>query len=94
LDEPIVESAVWGVLALACLGVSLWQRDRVLGQSSLLVFAAAAAKVLLYDLGEAPPLIRIVSLVVLGVTFYVGGLWYQRMLAVGRDAPMQDSGCA
>ena len=46
LDERIVESAVWGVLALACLGLSLWQRDRALGQSSLLVFAAAAAKVL------------------------------------------------
>ena len=48
--------------------------------------------VVLYDLGGASPLMRIVSLVVLGVTFYVGGLWYQRMLAVGRDAAKQDSG--
>ena len=92
LDERIVESAVWGVLALTCLGLSLWQRDRALGQSSLLVFAAAAAKVLLYDLGGASPLTRIVSLAVLGVTFYVGGLWYQRMLAVGRDTTKQASG--
>jgi uncharacterized membrane protein len=46
------------------------------------VFAAAAGKVLLYDLGGASPLARIVSLVVLGITFYVGGLLYQRMLAV------------
>lgn len=82
LDERIVESVTWGVVALACLGLSLWQRDRLLGQSSLFVFAAAAAKVLLFDLGGASPLTRIVSLVALGVTFYIGGLLYQRMLAV------------
>jgi uncharacterized membrane protein len=60
--------------------LSLWQRDRVLGQSSLLMFGATAVKVLLYDLGGASPLTRIISLVVLGVTFYAGGLLYQRML--------------
>lgn len=81
LGERIIESVAWGVLALACLGLSLWQRDRVLGQSSLLVFGATAVKVLLYDLGGASPLTRIISLVILGVTFYIGGLLYQRMLA-------------
>ena len=83
LHEPIVESTAWGLLALACLGLSLWQRDRLLGQSSLLVFGATAGKVLLYDLSGAPPMGRIVSLVVLGVTFYVGGMLYQRMLGAG-----------
>ena len=86
LDERIVESVAWGVLALGCLGLSLWQRDRLLGQSSLFVFGAAAGKVLLYDLGGASPLARIISLVALGVTFYVGGLLYQRMLAVGQKS--------
>ncbi len=83
LDERIVESTAWGLLALACLGLSLWQRDRVLGQSSLLVFGAAAVKVMLYDLGGASPLARIISLVVLGITFYVGGLLYQRLQVAG-----------
>ncbi|MGH8661213.1 MAG: DUF2339 domain-containing protein [Burkholderiales bacterium] len=83
LDEGIVESTAWGVIALACLGLSLWQHDRALAQSSLLVFGAAAVKVLLYDLGGASPLTRIVSLVVLGVTFYLGGLLYQRLVAAG-----------
>ena len=80
----IVQSAAWGVLALACLGVSLARHDRLLGQSSLLVFAATAGKVLLYDLSGAPPVARIVSLVVLGVTFYFGGLLYQKMLGAER----------
>jgi len=83
LDERIVESAAWGLLALACLGLSLWQRDRLLGQSSLLVFGAAAVKVMLYDLGGASPMARIISLVVLGITFYIGGLLYQRLQAAG-----------
>jgi uncharacterized membrane protein len=81
LDERIVESTAWGLIALTCLGLSLWQSDRLLGQSSLLVFGAAAAKVMLYDLGNASPMARIVSLVVLGVTFYIGGMLYQRLPA-------------
>lgn len=79
IDERIVESAAWGVIALVCLGISLWQSDKLVGQSSLLVFGAAAVKVMLYDLGNASPMARIISLVVLGVTFYIGGLLYQRL---------------
>lgn len=85
LDVPIVQSTAWGLLALACLGISMWRNNRMLGQSSLLVFGATAAKVLLYDLSGAPPLARIISLVVLGLTFYVGGMLYQR-LSTTRDA--------
>jgi uncharacterized membrane protein len=85
VGERIVESTVWGIIALVCLGVSLWQRDRVLGQTSLFVFGAAAVKVLLYDLGGASPTTRIISLVVLGVTFYLGGLLYQRVMAASRE---------
>lgn len=81
LGAPIVVSTAWGVLALACLGISMGRSDRLLGQSSLWVFGATAGKVLLYDLRGAQPLARIISLVVLGVTFYVGGMFYQRLAA-------------
>jgi hypothetical protein len=74
----IVQSAARASSHWPASSVSLARRDRLLGQSSLLVFAAATAgKVLLYDLSGAPPVARIVSLVVLGVTFYFGGLLYQ-----------------
>ncbi|TMH70450.1 MAG: DUF2339 domain-containing protein [Betaproteobacteria bacterium] len=79
LDTRIVESTAWALLALACLGIAWAQRDRLLGQSSLLLFGATAAKVMLYDLSGAPPVARIISLVVLGVAFYAGGLLYQRI---------------
>lgn len=57
------------------------KNNRVLGQSSLLVFGATAGKVLLHDLSGSPPLARIISLVVLGLTFYVGGMLYQKLVA-------------
>lgn len=86
VDAPIVVSTAWGLLALACLGISIWRSDRMLGQSSLLVFGATAGKVLLYDLSGAQPLARIISLVVLGATFYVGGMFYQRLTGVRNTA--------
>lgn len=80
IDEPIVQSATWAVVAMACLGLAFRGRERALGQSSLVFFGAAAVKVLLFDLDGAHPLWRIASLVVLGVMFYGGGMLYQRMV--------------
>jgi uncharacterized membrane protein len=81
LHDHFLQSVAWGLLALGCLGLSLARRDRDLGQSSLFVFGATAVKVLLYDLSGAPPIARIIGLIVLGVTFYVGGMLYQRTTA-------------
>ncbi|HWO56104.1 MAG TPA: DUF2339 domain-containing protein [bacterium] len=78
-DSRFVVSIVWGLLAVAALVISMTTGDRRLGRSSLLVFAAFAAKVLLFDLSGTAPLVRIGCLVVLGVTLYVGGLLYQRI---------------
>lgn len=73
------------LLAVGCIGFSLRFSDKLLGQSSLAVFAATAGKVLLYDLSGASPVTRIIGLVVLGVTFYFGGLLYQRLLGKGES---------
>jgi len=45
------------------------------------LISSTAGKVLLYDLSGASPFARIIGLVALGVTFYVGGMLYQRLLA-------------
>jgi uncharacterized membrane protein len=82
LTEPLFASVAWGLLAIGCLVYARVRGDRAVGQSSLLVFGATAAKVMLFDLSGAAPLARIVSLAVLGVTFYFGGLLYQRIQEV------------
>jgi len=79
VHEPILQSVSWGLLALGCLAWSLARHERLLGQSSLLLFGTTAAKVMVFDLSGAAPLARIVSLFVLGVTFYAAGLLYRRV---------------
>lgn len=79
LDGRLAVSLAWGMVALACLALAFRTRDKLLGKSSLLIFAASAAKVMLFDLSHAAPLVRIGLLVVLGVTLYAGGWMYKRV---------------
>ena len=79
LNERLAVSFAWGVIGLACLALAFKVQDKLLGKSSLLIFAASAAKVLLFDLSNATPLVRIACLVILGVTLYVGGWMYKKV---------------
>lgn len=72
-------SGAWAVLGVALLVLALRLGDRVLGRSALLVFAAFALKVVLYDLGGSPGLLRVATLVLLGASLYLGGWIYQRI---------------
>jgi len=78
-DSRFYVSLFWGALALGCLTLSLLKRDKILGQSSLLIFAASILKALLYDISNATPLIRIASLLVLGFSLYLGGWLYKKV---------------
>lgn len=78
-DNQLLISLSWGALAIACLTLAFKFKDKLLGKSSLLIFAASVAKVLLHDISAAPPLIRIASLVVLGLTLYLGGWMYKKV---------------
>lgn len=81
-DNRFLVSLSWGVLALGCLMLSLKFRDKILGQSSLLIFAASIFKAMLYDIALATPLIRIASLAVLGASLYLGGWLYKKVSAL------------
>ena len=81
-DSRFVVSLIWGMLALGCLFLSLNRRDKILGQSSLLIFAASVFKALLYDIALAAPPIRIASLLVLGASLYLGGWLYKKVAAL------------
>jgi hypothetical protein len=81
-DNVLLVSLVWGALALAAVTLAFRTNDQVLGKSSLLVFAASLIKVILFDLSGAVPLVRIGSLVVVGISLYAGGMLYKRVLAL------------
>jgi uncharacterized membrane protein len=73
-------SMVWAVFAVVVLAVAMLTRDRLLGQSALLIFAAAGVKVLLHDLSASGSLPRVLTLVVLAVSLYLGGWLYQSLV--------------
>lgn len=81
-DSRLMVSLAWGAISIACLLLSFKRQDKLLGKSSLLIFAASSAKVMLFDLSSATPLVRIGSLVVLGVTLYLGGWMYKKVDAM------------
>lgn len=79
VDASLLVSIFWGMIAIGSLLIALVLRDRILGQSSLLIFAISGMKVLLYDLAGSPTPVRIGTLVVLGITLYIGGWLYQKL---------------
>ena len=81
VDASLLVSVFWGMIAIGSLLIALVMRDRILGQSSLLIFAISGMKVLIYDLAGSPAPVRIGTLVVLGVTLYIGGWLYQKLSA-------------
>jgi len=81
-DNRVVVSLTWGLLALACLLIALKYKDKLLGKSSLLIFAISSAKVLIYDLSSSTPLVRIGTLLVVGCSFYLGGWLYKKIEAI------------
>jgi hypothetical protein len=89
LGGGLPASTAWAVLALVSLTVAFRTRDQLLGKASLAVFAASLGKLVLLDLAGAQPLVRIGSLVVVGVALYLGGALYKRLVAMGdEDAPV------
>lgn len=79
LDSGFTISVAWALLALALLVLAISTRDRNLGRSSLLVFAASGLKTLLVDLHGSDSLLRVLTLLVVGASLYAGGWLYQRI---------------
>jgi uncharacterized membrane protein len=81
-DNRVIVSLAWGLLALVCLLAALKFKDKLLGKSSLLIFAISSGKVLIYDLSSSAPLVRIGTLLVVGCSFYLGGWLYKKIEAL------------
>ncbi len=79
LESGLWISVSWGVFAVVLLAYAVKREDKVVGQSSLIIFAASGLKVLLFDLSDSAPMVRVLTLVVLAVSLYAGGWLYQRM---------------
>ncbi|MCR9092738.1 MAG: DUF2339 domain-containing protein [bacterium] len=79
LDSAMAISVAWAVLAILLLLYSIKRLDRTVGQSSLVIFTASSLKVLIHDLSDSTPIVRVVTLVVLAASLYAGGWLYQKI---------------
>jgi len=73
----LMVSAAWGFYGMALVGLGRLLRDGVLARSALIIFVAAAAKALIYDIEIMGGLTRVIAFLGLGVTLYVAGLIFK-----------------
>lgn len=81
IDTQALVSVAWLVVASLALAAGFKLGDRQLGQSSLLLFLLAGLKIMLFDLADTAPLLRVGVLLVLGVSLYAGGWVYRKLPA-------------
>ena len=80
ITRDIYLSALWAVYGVGLLVLALAIKDKVLGKSALLVFSAAAFKVLLFDLSGSNSMTRVLVLLVISASLYAGGWLYQSLV--------------
>lgn len=86
LPNPFAVSFAWGAFGITTLVLAYGLRNKLLGQSSLAIFFACVFKVLMFDLSDATPLLRIGSLVAVGISVFIGGLIYKKFLTLVGDS--------
>lgn len=69
----------WIVYAVVLMGVGFWWSQRILRYGSLALFGLTLGKVMLLDLRNLDPGIRVVILLALGLAMIGGGYWYIRL---------------
>ncbi len=87
LDNGFTLSIVWAAFAVAVLIVAIVGKDKLLGQSALLIFCASGLKVLLHDLAASGSLLRVFTLIVLAASLYLGGWLYQSLVREVSNEP-------
>lgn len=81
LHEPMLVSFIWGAMAIFWLMLAKIKNSQVIGQSALFIYLLSGLKVIFWDLSHQDPLIKIVTLLFVGATFFVGGWIYQRIVS-------------
>jgi uncharacterized membrane protein len=69
----------WGVYALIILALANWKKDRVLGNSALIILLAVSLKAFFYDLSNTGNLIRVGCLLSEGLFLYACGWVFKKM---------------
>ncbi len=80
INHEIKTSVVWGLLAVGWFIYAKFIKSPKVAQAALILYSAAGFKLLVLDLGDSEPVVKIFALITVGAAFFLGGWIYQRIV--------------
>jgi uncharacterized membrane protein len=80
INHEIKTSVVWGLLAVGWFVYAKYIKSPKVAQAALILYSAAGFKLIVLDLGNSEPVVKIVALIIVGAAFFFGGWIYQRIV--------------
>ena len=77
LPGSLFVSVLWGLYAIAVLGLAWSKRSKIVAHSATLILAATALKAVIYDVLNTTALVRVFCLLAAGAVLYVCGRLYR-----------------
>lgn len=77
--NSLAVSATWLIYAVCVIAFAFMRHDEDMAKSALLVLSIAAGKALIYDVSSAPPVVRILCLLLTGIVLYISGMLMRRI---------------
>ncbi len=80
INHEIKTSVVWGLLAVGWFIYARFIKSPKVAQAALILYSAAGFKLIVLDLGDSEPVVKIFALIIVGAAFFLGGWIYQRIV--------------
>lgn len=80
INHEIKTSVVWGLLAVGWFVYAKFIKSPKVAQAALILYSAAGFKLIVLDLGDSEPVVKIFALIIVGAAFFIGGWIYQRIV--------------
>jgi uncharacterized membrane protein len=80
INHEIKTSVVWGLLAVGWFVYAKFIKSPKVAQAALILYSAAGFKLIVLDLGDSEPVVKIFALITVGAAFFLGGWIYQRIV--------------
>lgn len=80
INHEIKTSVVWGLIAVGWFVYAKLIKSPKVAQAALILYSAAGFKLIVLDLGDSEPVVKILALIIVGAAFFLGGWIYQRIV--------------
>ena len=78
LLQNVTLTALWSVTALVMLGIGFLVKSTAMRYVALMLFAVSVLKILIVDMASVDTMLRVLSLLAMGVMLFVVSFWYHK----------------